>query len=56
MPPVVLDAAAILLTSFTTRSMVDDFGRDAEPLASNIGTILATVVAAQASADGPPER
>ena len=50
------DAAAISLTSFTTRSMVDDFGRDAEPLARNIGTILATVVAAQVAADAPAEQ
>ena len=36
--------------------MVDDFGRDAEPLARNIGTILATVVAAQVAADAPAEQ
>lgn len=46
-PQVVIDAVAITLSTFATRSMVSDLGRDIESLARNVGTILATVVQAQ---------
>ena len=49
-PQVVIDAVAMTLSTFATRSMVEDFGRDTKALASSVGTILATVVEAQVEA------
>ena len=52
-PPVISDAVAIAMSSFTSRSMVDDLGREPEPLATSIGTMLATLVDAQVAAHTP---
>ena len=49
-PRVVLDAVAMSLSSFATRSMVEDFGRDIKPLASSVGTLLATLVESEVDA------
>ena len=46
-PLLVVDATAIVMSSFTTRSMTEDFGLDVTAVAHSIGTILATVVSAQ---------
>ena len=43
-PPVIVDATAIALSSFTTRSMTEDFGRDVTSVAQSIGTMLAALV------------
>jgi AcrR family transcriptional regulator len=49
-PQVVIDAVAMTLSTFATRSMVVDFGRETKDLAGSIGTILATVVECQVDA------
>ena len=46
-PVAVLDAVALAISSFSVRSMVDDFGRRPAALARSIGTLLASLVRAQ---------
>ena len=46
-PTAVLDAVALAISSFSVRSMLDDFGRRPAPLARSIGTLLASLVRAQ---------
>lgn len=49
-PTAVLDAVALAISSFSVRSMLDDFGRRPAALARSIGTLLASVVQAQVEA------
>ncbi len=46
-PQVIVDAVAITISSFTTHSMIDDFGRSEAALARSVGTMLATLARAQ---------
>lgn len=46
-PTAVLDAVALAISSFSVRSMLDDFGRRPAALARSIGTLLASLVRAQ---------
>lgn len=49
-PQVLIDAVALSLSSFATRSMVEDFGRDIKPFASSVGRLLATLVESEVNA------
>jgi AcrR family transcriptional regulator len=49
-PQVVIDAVAMALSNFATRSMVEDFGRDVASVASSVGMILTTVVQTEVEA------
>lgn len=46
-PQVIIDAVAMTLSTFASRSMVEDFGREAKAVAGSVGTILATLVESQ---------
>ena len=49
-PEVIVDGVAIAISLFSTRSMVEDAGRDAEAVARSIGAMLAALVEAQLAA------
>ena len=55
-PQVIVDATAIAMSSFTTRSMTEDFGRDVTSVAQSIGTMLAALVASEAKRPAPAPR
>lgn len=46
-PEVIVDGVGIAISSFSTRSMVDDAGRDVEAVARSIGAMLAALVESQ---------